>query len=94
MNDITKEMIDELNKALETMSLGIRIKLEERLFIEGHACDIILANNFFIESYILNLSDEFYEMLEKFFKKYGITLSYNNNRSTFWSKNFKNSNKE
>lgn len=40
----------------------------------------------FIHSCILNMTDKFYETLEKFFSKYEIELRYNNTGTTFWSK--------
>ena len=83
---ITEEMVEEFNQSLETMNCSFRLAL--RGGINGNNnCDIIIANDMFIQSCILNLTDKFYETLENFFAKYGIKLSYNNTRSTFWSKN-------
>ncbi len=42
---------------------------------------------FLILSYrSINLTEEFYKVLEDFFSKRGIELSYNNDGSIFWSK--------
>ena len=40
----------------------------------------------FIQSSIINLTEEFYKVLEDFFSKRDIELSYNNDGSIFWSK--------
>ena len=83
---ITEEMVKEFNQSLKTMNCSFRLAL--RGGINGNNnCDIIIANDMFIQSCILNLTDKFYETLENFFTKYGIELSYNNTGSTFWSKN-------
>lgn len=83
---ITEEMVKEFNQALKTMNYSFRLAL--RNGINGNNnCDIIIANDMFIQSCILNMTDDFYEILESFFSKYGIELSYNNTGTTFWSKN-------
>lgn len=83
---ITEEMVKEFNQSLKTMNCSFRLAL--RGGINGNNnCDIIIANDMFIQSCILNLTDKFYETLENFFAKYEIELSYNNTGSTFWSKN-------
>jgi len=83
---ITKEMVDEFNQSLKIMNCSFRLAL--RAGINGNNnCDIVIANDMFIHSCILNMTDKFYETLESFFAKYGIELSYNNTGSTFWSKN-------
>lgn len=84
--NITEEMVKEFNQSLKTMNCSFRLAL--RNGINGNNnCDIVIANDMFIQSCILNLTDKFYETLENFFAKYGIELSYNNTGSTFWSKN-------
>lgn len=83
---ITEEMVKEFNQALETMNCSLRLKLREDMGGNNN-CDIVIANDMFVKSFILNLTDKFYETLENFFAKYRIELSYNNTGSTFWSKN-------
>lgn len=83
---ITEEMVKEFNQSLQVMNCSFRLVL--RSGISGNNnCDIVIANDMFIQSCILNLTDKFYETLENFFTKYGIELTYNNTGSTFWSKN-------
>ena len=48
-------------------------------------CTIEMKDNLFVDSYIINLTDEFYHMLEMFFKDCGFKIkNYNNTRNTFW----------
>lgn len=81
--EITKEMIDEFNHALQTMNCSFRLQLETG--VNSNQCNIIIANDMFIKSCVINLTDRFYETLEGFFAKYGIKLNYNNTKSTFWN---------
>lgn len=82
---ITEEMVTEFNQSLETMNCSFRLKLRKGIY-ENNNCDIVIANDMFIHSCILNMTDKFYETLEKFFSKYEIELMYNNTGTTFWSK--------
>jgi hypothetical protein len=43
--------------------------------------DIKLANSKFMNSYILNMSDDFYRIIETAFTKFDLKFSYNNTRS-------------
>lgn len=48
-------------------------------------CIIKMRNSLFVDSYIINLTNEFYNMLELFFKDCGFKIKdYNNTRNTFW----------
>ena len=48
-------------------------------------CNIKMKDNLFVDSYIINLTNEFYNMLEMFFKDCGFKIKdYNNTRNTFW----------
>ncbi len=49
-------------------------------------CKVVPSNDMFIHSSIINLTEEFYKVLEYFFSKRDIELSYNNDGSIFWSK--------
>lgn len=48
-------------------------------------CEIVAFDNQFLKSAILNPTDEFYEILEKYFSNYEIKLHYNNTKTIFWS---------
>ena len=43
--------------------------------------DIKLANSKFMDSYILNMSEEFFRVIEDAFTKFDLKFSYNNTRS-------------
>lgn len=48
-------------------------------------CTIEMKYNLFVDSYIINLTNEFYNMLEMFFKDCGFKIKdYNNTRNIFW----------
>ena len=48
--------------------------------------EITLPSLKYIDSFIINPTNEFYDWLELWFKIKGIELSYNNTRSIIWSK--------
>ena len=83
VNEITQEMVNEFNHALQTMHCSFRLQLETG--ISSSQCNIVIANNLFVNNCVINLTDQFYTTLETFFAKYDIQLHYNNTRSTFWS---------
>lgn len=49
--------------------------------------EVVPVSNIYIDSYIINLTKEYLEILQKFFLERGIELNCNNTGSTFWSKN-------
>lgn len=82
---ITEDMVISFNQTLENLNCSFRLKFITGPLGNGE-CEIILSNDMFIKSSIINLTEEFYNVLEKFFDKRGIKLSYNNTGSIFWSK--------
>ena len=82
---ITNDMVNEFNKTLETLQCGFKLSLD--VSCNNPTCYITPLSDRFIDSFILNLSKDFFEILENFFIKKGITLHYNNTRSCFWSVN-------
>lgn len=84
---ITQNMIDDFNSVLNGLGCCFRLSLCKANTEDNAACNIIVANSLFIDSYIFNLTDDFYQALENYFDKYEIKLSYNNTKSCFWSKN-------
>ncbi len=84
--ELTKKMVDELNLELKNLKCGFRFRFEEATKYTSPKMEVIIAETKFVSNCILNLNDEFYEFLEKFFKKYNIALSYNNDRSIMWAK--------
>ena len=82
---ITEDMVAVFNQTLENLNCIFRLKFEEGML--GNAqCKVVPSNDMFIYSSIINLTDEFYKVLDEFFNKRGIELSYNNDGSIFWSK--------
>lgn len=80
---ITIEMANELNEKLAEMDCSFRLKYDD--FVPS--LEVVPANMKFIESHILNLTEEFYAFLEEFFDEKGIKLRYNNTGSHIWSSN-------
>lgn len=83
--NITKEMICEFNRSLKDLGCSFRIKYTEDI-ISSPCGEIVIANDLFVNSAIINLSDRFYKTLDYYFEKRGIKLNYNNTRSIFWGK--------
>lgn len=84
MAKITEDMVTEFNGILDSMNCSFKIGFDDRT--ENPQCQIVPANSLFIDSSIINLTSDFYSMLENFFTKRGVEISYNNTRSIFWSK--------
>jgi hypothetical protein len=78
---ITQDMVDGFNEIMEEMGGVVRLKFHT------NDVEIVLPEDGFIDSYILNLNNKFYEILEEFFKeRCGISeLIYNNTKSVFWA---------
>ena len=82
---ITEDMVTVFNQILENLSCCFKLKFEGGMCGNGQ-CKIVPLNDMFIKSSIINLTEEFYKVLEDYFSKRGIELSYNNDGSIFWSK--------
>lgn len=83
--EITEHMVAVFNSTLKNFGCSFKLKFEDS--ISGNPeCKIVPSNDLFIQSSIINLSAGFYMHLEEFFNKRGIELSYNNDKSVFWSK--------
>lgn len=67
---ITEDMVIVFNQTLENLNCSFRLKFESGMCGNGQC----------------NLTEEFYKVLEEFFSKRDIELSYNNDGSIFWSK--------
>lgn len=87
------EMIEELNKILKKEGCLIRLKSEYTTVdndeeFRNIKCEIVLENDKFLNSYILNPSDSFYKIVKEFFKAKGIeSITFNNTRTIFWATN-------
>lgn len=82
--EITKEMVTKLNEYLKEVNCIFR--LERRTDGIGTAfVYIVLANNKYVSSYIINPTEEFYDLLNDYFLPMGIKLNWNNTRTVFWA---------
>lgn len=83
---ITKEMVNELNSKLEENGSVVIFEFKD----DGpHSLNpmikLRLKNMTFVESFVLNMTKEFYNYVGNFFAKYNIELDYNNTYSVAWS---------
>lgn len=92
MAKITQEMTDKLNAKLEACGVGFRYVFGDE---ETRAPKITITVadpvGFLHPEYgcVVNLSDEFYDWLDNWFKtNYDITLDYNHTRNTAWSHDY------
>lgn len=87
---ITKEMVIELNNELVVKGCPFRYEYEgETEYSRIPHMEIALPNMNCVSSYIINVTKDFLEWLDIWFKtKYGIELTYNNDGSILWAKNF------
>ena len=81
---ITREMVDELNRELGNMGCAFRYEFFND--VHNPTIKITLLNTKHIDSFIVNITDEFYEWLSFWFGAKGIQLSCNNTRDIMWSK--------
>lgn len=84
MYKITEEMVNEFNTMMY-VTHGSCIFLVETGGIIANVYEITVEDKF-IKHINLVLDNEFYDILNNFFEKKGIILSYNNTCTTIWSK--------
>lgn len=84
MDAITDTMLNDFNKIMFDRKSIVRLKR----FPGRHnpAIEIVLVDEVFIESFIINMTVEFYEMLIEYFAIYDMQISFNNTMSTFFLK--------
>ena len=82
---ITKEMVKEFNGILKALGCIFKLDLKSATVGGNTQCEIVAFDNQFLESATFNPTDEFYEILEKYFSNYEIKLHYNNTKTMFWS---------
>lgn len=85
---ITQKMLDVLNEELLAKGCIFRYEVKNRNE-DGSINTIhrVLPDNTWIDSYIINATEDFYKWFEEFFKEYGIEISYNNTGSICWANN-------
>ena len=84
---ITEDMVIVFNQTLENLGCSFKLQYDDKALGFGNpSCEIVPTSNMFIQSSIINVTDEFYNILDDFFAKRGIELTYNNTGSILWSK--------
>lgn len=87
---ITREMVIELNNELVIKGVHSDMSMRgETEYSRIPHMEIALPNMNCVSSYIINVTKDFLEWLDIWFKtKYGIELTCNNDGSILWAKNF------
>lgn len=84
---ITEEMVMELNKELENKGCSFRYEYDKNGFTGNPHIKITLPSMNCVGSFIINVTKEFLDWLELWFKARGVELTCNNDGSILWSKN-------
>lgn len=85
-NEHSAEIIFEftrvaVNKILEALGIGVRYE-KDNMSTETSACwKLCLTNDLFMDSYILNMNNDFYYFIEDILHTFNFKASYNNTRS-------------
>lgn len=87
---ITREMVIKLNDELRIKGCPFRYKYEgETEYCRIPQIEVALPNMNCVNSCIINVTRDFLDWMEVWFKtKYGIELTCNNDGSILWAKNF------
>ena len=84
---LTQSMITKFNIFLNNEGVCFRMKFSRPQF--SNTCtfmEIIPVTDKYLDSAILNVSDDFIKLMYSWFEEnYNITLTYNNTASIFWS---------
>lgn len=62
---ITEEIATDFNQTLENLNCSFRLKFESGV-CGNSECEIVPANDMFIQGLIINLTEEFYKIIEEF----------------------------
>jgi hypothetical protein len=71
------DVIQAVNKIMTELDLCIAFEKDEAF---GNCYEIKLKNQKYIDSYIINMSNEFFKLIEDIFKKFDLKFKYNNTR--------------
>lgn len=80
--ELLERIVEKFNEMLEGEGSFIRLQLDTRVY---GTVDIKMIESPYVDSYVLNLSNAFYEKLESFLRdEFGIEqIGYNNTKSCF-----------
>lgn len=87
---ITKEICDKFNQVLHDNGVGFYYVFQNEDTRAPIMKVVVVDNNLgWVDSSIVNLTDEYFKFLENWFlTNYGITIHYNNTRSIIWSDDY------
>ena len=71
------DVIQAMNKIMDELDLCITFEKDESF---GNCYEIKLKNQKYIDSYIINMSNEFFRLIEGMFTKFDLKFKYNNTR--------------
>lgn len=80
----------ELNKLMEARGSKVRFKIQKNDFHSLQTIDIVLDDDIYIDTFIINKSDAFFEDVKEYLdSEFGITgIRFNNTASCFWHEDF------
>lgn len=84
---ITDAMVYMLNEELEYRGYPFTYKYDDIISKSNPCMRISLPRMRGVQSFNIVPTEEFFDWLEDWFKRYDIELSYNNDGSIIWSKN-------
>lgn len=79
---VSEDMVLEFNRQLEKENCSFKLEYSDSV---QPSFSIVVSNNRYVESYIINPTKEFRRTIESFFLEKGIRLNSNNTGSIFWS---------
>ena len=83
---ITEEMVMELNNELANKGCVFRYELAHLQHDVNPTMKAVLVSMNNVDSFIINITDDFFMWLRLWFKVKGIELAWNNTRDIFWSR--------
>lgn len=82
MIDITRDMVETLQDLLAQHGYAATVQFKDDQFPKGI---VVLVDERGVDSYTLNMVDEFYNTISDYFLSIGIEIKFNNTQRTFWS---------
>lgn len=84
ISQITEYIVFKLNNHLSDAGYAVRFKYSTVVSLTSQM-EAVLPNVRGLKDYSLNISDELYEFITRYFEhNYGVALSHNNTRTIFW----------
>lgn len=84
ISEITEKIVFKLNNHLLDNGYAVLFKYSDVVGLTAQM-EVVLPNVRGLSDYSLNISEELYEFIIKYFQhNYGVTLSHNNTRTIFW----------